>query len=144
MRVLQPTISTKQLTAYTTPSALPLHRVQRTTRRYNNPTRGINTTQRVQASAELTAETPSTSTNTVPSTSAEEVEVRPGVFEGFWSWKGYTIRYLRSGTSGPPLLCVHGFGGNGKRLASFLIIHMLFNCTDNAYGGNKAKDYPNF
>lgn len=28
-------------------------------------------------------------------------------------WKGkYRIRYQRSGTSGPPLICVHGFGAN--------------------------------
>lgn len=32
--------------------------------------------------------------------------------EGYWTWKGHTIRYLRSGDAGPPVLCVHGFGGN--------------------------------
>lgn len=30
----------------------------------------------------------------------------------FWSWKGYRIRYQRSGDSGPAVLLVHGFGGN--------------------------------
>ena len=42
----------------------------------------------------------------------EEVEIRPGVYQGFWEWRGYKIRYLRSGNSGLPILCVHGFGGN--------------------------------
>ncbi len=31
---------------------------------------------------------------------------------GFWAWRGYRIRYQRSGSSGPPALMVHGFGGN--------------------------------
>lgn len=43
---------------------------------------------------------------------SQETEIRPGVYEGFWSWKGYRIRYQRSGDSGPAVLLVHGFGGN--------------------------------
>lgn len=31
---------------------------------------------------------------------------------GFWTFEGHRVRYLRSGESGPPLLLVHGFGGN--------------------------------
>lgn len=44
--------------------------------------------------------------------SGSEVEVRPGVFEGYWQWDGYRIRYQRSGNEGPPVICVHGFGAN--------------------------------
>ncbi|GAB4815280.1 hypothetical protein N2152v2_002326 [Parachlorella kessleri] len=44
--------------------------------------------------------------------SGAEREVRPGVFEGYWQWKGYRIRYQRCGTEGPPVLCIHGFGAN--------------------------------
>eukprot|EP00891_Asterochloris_glomerata_P009833 jgi/Astpho2/9833/Aster-03797 len=29
-----------------------------------------------------------------------------------WSWQGYRIRYQSCGGTGPPVLCVHGFGGN--------------------------------
>ncbi|KAI8464386.1 MAG: Alpha/Beta hydrolase protein [Monoraphidium minutum] len=41
-----------------------------------------------------------------------EVEVRPGVMQGFWEWEGHRIRYQRSGEAGPAVLLVHGFGGN--------------------------------
>uniref|UniRef100_A0A7S1XB42 AB hydrolase-1 domain-containing protein n=1 Tax=Tetraselmis chuii TaxID=63592 RepID=A0A7S1XB42_9CHLO len=41
-----------------------------------------------------------------------EREVQSGVFEGFWSWRGHRVRYVRSGTEGPQMLLVHGFGGN--------------------------------
>jgi pimeloyl-ACP methyl ester carboxylesterase len=46
---------------------------------------------------------------------AGEVEIRPGVIEGFWQWEGYKIRYHRTATVDstlPPVLCIHGFGGN--------------------------------
>lgn len=61
---------------------------------------------------------------------ADEIEVAPGVFEGFWQWQppgssaSYQIRYQRCGVSGPAALMVHGFGGNwcapdvARRLAS--------------------------
>lgn len=39
---------------------------------------------------------------------ADEHEVLPGIFEGYWQWQGRRIRYQRSGTSGPAVLCVHG------------------------------------
>ncbi|XP_014521698.1 pheophytinase, chloroplastic [Vigna radiata var. radiata] len=29
-----------------------------------------------------------------------------------WNWRGYSIRYQRSGSNGPALLLVHGFGAN--------------------------------
>ncbi|GLC34735.1 hypothetical protein PLESTB_001229200 [Pleodorina starrii] len=64
--------------------------------------------------------------------SAGETEVKPGVYEGYWTWKGYRIRYQRSGEAGEPVLLVHGFGGNadhwrkntpalGKRHRAFAI-----------------------
>ncbi|CAG9464986.1 unnamed protein product [Pedinophyceae sp. YPF-701] len=35
------------------------------------------------------------------------------IYEGYYEWKnGWRIRYQRSGDSGPPVLLVHGFGGN--------------------------------
>ena len=34
------------------------------------------------------------------------------VTEQFWEWEGHTIRYTQSGSSGPPIILVHGFGGN--------------------------------
>ncbi|GIL72233.1 hypothetical protein Vretimale_293 [Volvox reticuliferus] len=42
----------------------------------------------------------------------DETEVKPGVYEGFWTWKGLKIRYQRSGDTGEAVLLVHGFGGN--------------------------------
>lgn len=42
------------------------------------------------------------------STAAGEREVRPGIYEGYWTWQGHRIRYQRSGDAGPPVLCVHG------------------------------------
>ncbi|KAG7671598.1 hypothetical protein Ndes2526B_g09240 [Nannochloris sp. 'desiccata'] len=44
-----------------------------------------------------------------------EVEIRPGVIEGFWLWEGHQIRYHRTANTDstlPPVLCIHGFGGN--------------------------------
>ncbi|MBA0786860.1 hypothetical protein Gotri_027759, partial [Gossypium trilobum] len=31
-----------------------------------------------------------------------------------WNWKGYSIRYQCSGSSGPALVLVHGFGANSN------------------------------
>jgi hypothetical protein len=43
---------------------------------------------------------------------AGEREVWPGVWEGYWQWdcdgRSYRIRYQRSGSSGPAVLCIHG------------------------------------
>jgi hypothetical protein len=41
-----------------------------------------------------------------------EREVYPGVFEGWWVWRGHRIRYQRSGDQGEAVVLVHGFGGN--------------------------------
>ena len=32
--------------------------------------------------------------------------------EKYWEWEGHTIRYQESGTEGPAMILVHGFGGN--------------------------------
>jgi pimeloyl-ACP methyl ester carboxylesterase len=44
--------------------------------------------------------------------SVAEREIRPDVFEGYWTWEGHRIRYQRSGSAGPAVLLVHGFGAN--------------------------------
>ena len=31
---------------------------------------------------------------------------------GYWMWRGHRIRYHRCGDCGPPVVLVHGFGGN--------------------------------
>lgn len=33
-----------------------------------------------------------------------------------WNWRGYNIRYQYSGTSGPALVLIHGFGANRSTL----------------------------
>lgn len=35
-----------------------------------------------------------------------------GAVEGFWEWRGWRIRYQAMGSEGPPMVLVHGFGGN--------------------------------
>lgn len=42
----------------------------------------------------------------------QEVEIRPGVLQGFWEFQGHKIRYQRSGDKGHGILLVHGFGAN--------------------------------
>ena len=29
-----------------------------------------------------------------------------------WSWQGFSIRYQAMGTTGTPVLCIHGFGAS--------------------------------
>ncbi|KAG1680822.1 hypothetical protein FOA52_008155 [Chlamydomonas sp. UWO 241] len=48
----------------------------------------------------------------VSAAARQEAEVAPGVFEGFWFWRGHRIRYQRSGDQGEAVVLVHGFGGN--------------------------------
>jgi pimeloyl-ACP methyl ester carboxylesterase len=52
--------------------------------------------------------------NLAPTTDGGETERWPNIYEGYWQWNGHRIRYLRSGPpdTGPPVLCVHGFGAN--------------------------------
>eukprot|EP00884_Botryococcus_braunii_P007381 jgi/Botrbrau1/16644/Bobra.0068s0061.1 len=47
-----------------------------------------------------------------PPTEVPEVQLPNGALQGTWKWNGHSIRYQRSGESGPPLVLVHGFGGN--------------------------------
>ncbi|KAJ9530834.1 hypothetical protein QJQ45_028719, partial [Haematococcus lacustris] len=58
---------------------------------------------------------PSSASQVPVHTPQAEVELSPGKLEGYWSWKGYKIRYQRSGSTGLPILLVHGFGGNAGR-----------------------------
>ncbi|KAJ8760019.1 hypothetical protein K2173_010875 [Erythroxylum novogranatense] len=39
-------------------------------------------------------------------------DYEPRVKNSTWNWKGYSIRYQYSGSSGPALVLVHGFGAN--------------------------------
>ena len=58
---------------------------------------------------------------TTPS-KTDEIEIRPGIFEGYWIWEGHRIRYHRTSATTdtdtesaallPSVLCIHGFGGN--------------------------------
>lgn len=64
--------------------------------------------------AELaTAAAAATAAPAAGGTAAEaEREVAPGVYECWWHWHGRCVRYLRSGASGPAVVCVHGFCAN--------------------------------
>jgi len=65
-----------------------------------------------------------------------EVELRPGTFEGFTSFRGHKIRYQRahgpstSSPSSPTVLLVHGFGGNSD--------HFRKNIDELAQRGNRV------
>ena len=41
-----------------------------------------------------------------------EVSQLHHLLAGYWMWRGYRIRYQRCGDCGPPVVLVHGFGGN--------------------------------
>ena len=58
-----------------------------------------------------------------------EEEIRPGVFQGYWQWEGFKIRYQRSGDSGdasagPPLVS----GINSPRGSRLAHRHQLPSC----------------
>ncbi|GMH33458.1 hypothetical protein BSKO_01292 [Bryopsis sp. KO-2023] len=42
----------------------------------------------------------------------EERNTGPGLKESYWTWKGHQVRYQQSGSAGPCVVLVHGFGGN--------------------------------
>lgn len=51
------------------------------------------------------------------SNGSDEVQVKPGVYEGRWKWREHVVRYQRVPCANedvldPPLLLIHGFGGN--------------------------------
>lgn len=77
---------------------------------------GFNTTNAALHARDICTSSTSSAADSTASTVATtgEVEIRPGVYQGFWTWNGHRIRYLRSGTEGPAVLCIHGFGGNGE------------------------------
>ncbi|CAL57930.1 Alpha/beta hydrolase fold-1 [Ostreococcus tauri] len=42
----------------------------------------------------------------------DDARARYGVQERYYEWEGHVIRYTTSGTTGEPLVLIHGFGGN--------------------------------
>jgi pimeloyl-ACP methyl ester carboxylesterase len=71
----------------------------------------------VVASSSASSASPSTAPASLTANreTNNETEIRPGVFEGFWLWDGHKIRYHRTANTDtllPPVLCIHGFGGN--------------------------------
>ncbi|PIN09808.1 hypothetical protein CDL12_17608 [Handroanthus impetiginosus] len=50
---------------------------------------------------------------------ASENATRCEIKTSTWKWRGYSIRYQHSGTSGPALVLVHGFGANRSTLLQF-------------------------
>jgi pimeloyl-ACP methyl ester carboxylesterase len=68
----------------------------------------------------VASSSPSTASPSVAAPESNETEIRPGVFEGYWQWEGYKIRYHRTAATAtspnnstlPSVLCIHGFGGN--------------------------------
>ncbi|KAI8472932.1 MAG: Alpha/Beta hydrolase protein [Monoraphidium minutum] len=73
-----------------------------------------------------------------------ENEVHPGVFEGFWAWRGHRVRYQRCGAAGPPVLLVHGFCGScdhwRKNLAPLGAAHRAFAIDLLGYGYSDKPD----
>lgn len=62
------------------------------------------------ASTATAAASPAAASPSVVPVAEGEREVRPGIWEGYWNWEGYRIRYHRSGDdpTAPAVLCVHG------------------------------------
>ena len=67
-------------------------------------------------------------------TGSKEREIRPGILEGFVSFRGHNVRYHRAaandGRPKAPVLLVHGFGGNAD--------HFRKNITELAKEGNSV------
>ncbi|KAB1996640.1 hypothetical protein ES319_D13G245000v1 [Gossypium barbadense] len=47
-------------------------------------------------------------------TNTNSTDPQPQIHTCTWNWKGYSIRYQCSGSSGPALVLVHGFGANSN------------------------------
>ncbi len=64
----------------------------------------------------------------------------------YWQWKGQKIRYQQSGTTGPPLLLIHGFGASSdhwrKNLPDLGQTHRVY-AIDLLGFGQSAKPSPN-
>ena len=83
------------------------------------PTRGTPPTRRrVMTRTSSSRKTDFNASASLEALDNNEVELRPGTFEGFTSFRGHKIRYQRahgpstSSPSSPTVLLVHGFGGN--------------------------------
>lgn len=63
-----------------------------------------------------------------------------------WIWQGFTIRYQQMGTSGMPILCIHGFGASSdhwrKNLPAYGEQHQAFAIDLIGFGGSD-KPFPN-
>lgn len=95
---------------------------------------------RMSAAANGNGDLTTTSASSLPSVASgsEEREIRPGTFEGFVSFRGHKVRYHRAAETEsvdqpqrkPPVLLVHGFGGN--------VDHFRKNITELARSGNRV------
>ncbi|GAQ80233.1 alpha/beta-hydrolases superfamily protein [Klebsormidium nitens] len=83
----------------------------------------------------------------------EKIEVMepgtPTVETGYWTWRGYKIRYQQAGGSGPVLLLVHGFGANcdhwRKNMPYLARTHRVFAIDLLGYGYSdkpNPRDFP--
>eukprot|EP00850_Spirogloea_muscicola_P001118 SM000004S14988 [mRNA] locus=s4:655538:659035:+ [translate_table: standard] len=69
--------------------------------------------------------------------------MRP-LWPGFWRWRGYDIRYQRSGGAGPALILIHGFGANcdhwRKNIPELAQSHRVFALDMLGYGFSSKPD----
>ncbi|XP_030506513.2 pheophytinase, chloroplastic isoform X2 [Cannabis sativa] len=60
------------------------------------------------------------------------------VHSSMWKWRGYSIRYQYSGTSGPALVLIHGFGANSdhwrKNISVLAKSHRVYSIDLIGYG----------
>ncbi|KAL3829264.1 hypothetical protein ACJIZ3_018066 [Penstemon smallii] len=80
----------------------------------------------------------------VDDTKPSEIAQLPEVKTSTWKWRGYSIRYQYSGTSGPALVLIHGFGANSdhwrKNIAVLAQSHRVYAIDLIGYG---YSDKPN-
>ncbi|KAL5765280.1 hypothetical protein ACOSQ2_017874 [Xanthoceras sorbifolium] len=76
--------------------------------------------------------------------SDQTTQEQPQVQSSMWNWRGYSIRYQHSGSSGPALILVHGFGANSdhwrKNIPVLAKSHRVYSIDLIGYG---YSDKPN-